>query len=137
MAGGRAIIPHAVAPHHDEAIVLFGTAIAAITAAESSDEEDGPPFKMQRLCWAREWLKRGHLGYYYSLIVELEQEDHSGFLSFLRVWPEVFRELCDILEERVEKIGCTFRKPLEVGLKVAITLRYLATGNLYNTLNLS
>ena len=114
----------------NDLVILGIGAAAAILAVqiESEDEDEEPPAKMPRLCWSREWLKRGHLSYYYALMMELEQEDHSGFMSFLRVLPEVFHEICNDLTPRLERYGCNFRKPHPVGLKVAITLRYLATG---------
>lgn len=80
--------------------------------------------------WTRLWLlRRPELGHYETLISELEDEDEAGFVGYLRVKPEIFYELVHVLSPRLTKIGCNWRKPLEVGLKLAVTLRFLATGD--------
>ncbi len=59
----------------------------------------------------------------------------AGFsTNFLRVEPELFLELLDRVAPRIEKQVTFMRKPLEPALRLAITLRYLATGNSYQTL---
>ena len=46
----------------------------------------------------------------------------------------MFREVLIRLSERIRKQTTSFREPLEPGLKLAITLLHLATGESYHSL---
>lgn len=74
------------------------------------------------------------MGQYTQLMRELEIEDEASFKNFLRVEPAMFHELVERLAPRIEKVVTRMRRPLEPGLKVALTLRYLASGNDYHSL---
>ncbi|XP_041367099.1 uncharacterized protein LOC121381808 [Gigantopelta aegis] len=65
---------------------------------------------------------------------ELAQEDHTGFQNFLRVDSALFQEILDRVGPKIERQATFMREPLEPALRLAITLRYLATGNSYKTL---
>ena len=66
--------------------------------------------------------------------MKLTSEDVSGYKNFLRMDPEMFQELLVRVGPKIEKKDSFCRKALEPGLKLAITLRYLATGNSYRSL---
>ena len=88
-----------------------------------------------RRWWVRPWVKRRvRLGQYRRLMVELEHEDTAAFRNFLRVEPAMYHELVQRLTPRIQKQTTRMRQPLEPGLKVAITLRYLASGSDYHSL---
>ncbi len=65
---------------------------------------------------------------------ELRDEDVPGFRNFVRVDPPMFREMLLRLGPRIEKQVTKMRRPLDLGLKLAIKLRYLATGDSYRSL---
>ena len=65
---------------------------------------------------------------------ELEAESPEDFISYMRMEPAMFREVLIRLSERIRKKTTRFRAPLEPGLKLAITLRHLATGESYHSL---
>ena len=67
-------------------------------------------------------------------MVELKEEDVSVYLNCVRVEPRMFKELLDRLGPRLEKKDTWCRKALVSGLKLTITLRYLATGDSYKSL---
>ena len=74
-------------------------------------------------------------GQYSTLMQELERESAGDFVGFMRMEPGMFQELLLRVAPRITKgrlRGC--RIPLEPGLKLAITLRYMATGNSYRSL---
>ena len=85
--------------------------------------------------WVRKWIqKRREFGIYDQLMEELRAEDPKSFTNFMRMAPEMFDELLDRLSPRITKKHTTFREPLSPGLKLALTLRHLASGNKYSSL---
>ena len=88
--------------------------------------------RARRTVWARNWLlRRDSLGYYSRLMRELEDEDPDEYRRFIRHDPPFFAELVQRLGPRIMRYDNNFRKPLSPGLMIAITLRYLASGNSY------
>jgi hypothetical protein len=71
-------------------------------------------------------------GQYEHLLSELNREDHTGYMNFLRVSPEPRIELVARVGPHLQKKDTFWRKTLEPGLRLAITLRYLVTGDSYN-----
>jgi hypothetical protein len=85
--------------------------------------------KRTRTIWQREWLsRRSELGAYETLLSELRVEDESSFLNFVRVSPNIFDDLLAKVQPIIERKTTNFRKPISAGMRLAITLRYLATG---------
>lgn len=80
----------------------------------------------------RPWIgRRRQFGMYDQLMVELRNEDHASFTNFLRMPPEMFDELLARVIPRITKQYTFYRDPLEPGMKLALTLRHLASGNKY------
>jgi hypothetical protein len=52
----------------------------------------------------------------------------------MRMQPQLFLEIVDRLTPRLTKATTNWRQPLEPGLKVAVTLRFMATGNSFHSL---
>ncbi|XP_068250352.1 putative nuclease HARBI1 [Palaemon carinicauda] len=75
--------------------------------------------------------RRRQFGIYDQLMVELRKEDHASFTNFLRMPPAMFDELLARVGPRIIKQHTFFRDPLEPGMKLALTLRHLASGNKY------
>lgn len=93
--------------------------------------------RKQRSVWVRPWLsadRRLHFGDWDQLMTELRLEDEQSFYNFVRLEPQMFDELLQRVGRRITKEHNNYRAPLEPGLKLAITLRYLATGDKYSTL---
>jgi hypothetical protein len=91
--------------------------------------------KKRRALWTRAWLvRRPDFGTYEHLMNELEREDSLGYKNYLRMSPEVFAEILERLTPRIQKKDTRLRKALSPGIRLAITLRYLATGNSYHSL---
>ena len=94
--------------------------------------------KQLRSIWVRRWLsaeRRLQYGQYDRLMAELRMEDVRSFLNLLRMQPEMFDELLNRVAQRIQKNDTLWRKSLELGLKLAITLRHLAAGDNYPTLH--
>ena len=78
--------------------------------------------------------RRLQLGQYSRLMEELRCEDANSFRNFVRVDPEMFVELVESATHRIWKEDTAYRKAIEPGMKVAITLRHFATGESYHSL---
>ena len=76
-------------------------------------------------------------GLYEKLMHELNAENQTSFKNFLRVDPDIFTELQRRVGPRIEKQDTYFRKAIPSELKLAVTLRYLATGDSYKSLSYS
>jgi hypothetical protein len=91
--------------------------------------------RRQRRMWVRPWIQRRQMfGHYTTLMAELERESRGDFIGFMRMEPAMFHELLMRLTPRLTKADTNWRKALEPGLKLAVTLRYFATGSSYREL---
>ncbi|XP_071497092.1 putative nuclease HARBI1 [Diadema antillarum] len=88
-----------------------------------------------RVVWVRGWIvRRMEFGLYGQLMVELRNEDPRVFHHFLRMPPAMFDELVERLRPRLTKPCTNFPPNLDPGLKVALTLRHLASGTTYRNM---
>lgn len=86
--------------------------------------------KKKRSLWAHNWLiRRDELGAYNTLMKELEEEDIPGYISFQRMHPDLFKELLEMVTPLIQKKDTRMRRSIQPGLRLALTLRYLATGS--------
>jgi hypothetical protein len=90
--------------------------------------------RRRRRFWVRPWIQRRMIfGNYDNLMVELAQEAEGDFANFMRMEPRMFRELLERVSPRLQQRETNIRHPLEPGLKLAITLQYIASGNSYHS----
>ncbi|XP_053372723.1 uncharacterized protein LOC123561515 [Mercenaria mercenaria] len=105
-------------------------AVAALVAEEEIEARQ----RRQRRWWVKPWIQRRPLyGQYETLMQELRLEHHGDFKAYLRMEPDMFQELCARVGPRIQ-MSQDGRPPLSSGIKLAITLRFLATGNSYRSL---
>ena len=110
--------------------------VLALEAAvqQRQDEEERRRRRLLRnpRLWVRDWIRRRpQQGYYHNLFRELEIEDPKAFKRMMRMEPAMFHELVERLTPRLQKCHTCRGAPLSVGIKVAITLKYLAHGERY------
>ena len=83
----------------------------------------------------RPWLsadRRHQLGHYSQLLNrELRCEDVSSYANYVRMPPDLFDEILERITPSIEKQITRLREPLSPGLRLALTLRHLATGDKY------
>ena len=87
--------------------------------------------------WVRPWLsarRRLELDHYHRLMRELRMEDTTSFFNYPRMQPALFDEILNRVGPRIQKKDTNLRKCLDPGLKLAITIRHLASGDKYPTL---
>lgn len=84
--------------------------------------------------WQRAWIgRRSSYGAYDTLMKELREEDQQSFINFLRLKPVMFDDLLQLVTPYIQRQDTQFRKAISPGMRLAVTLRFLATG-LYNKL---
>lgn len=109
--------------------------MAQMRLNERRERRQAKKNKTKRKIWVRKWIqRRPQLGQYAKLMQELRDEDVKAFRNFLRLTPKIFREVLQRIEGSITKQDNNYREPLSPGLKLAITLRYLATGDSYHSL---
>ena len=84
-----------------------------------------PPAPIQRPrrshnMWVRPWL---------------QQREERGAYHNMRMTPEFFEMIKTRLEPRLARQATNYRTPISVGEKLALTIRYLATGESYTSLS--
>ena len=120
---------------------------AYITAKEEEDEQQpdqlqGQPQRVRRTVLRPVWVrpgiteeKRHSLGQFSSLLdTHLRFEDPVTFQNYTRLPPHLFDEVLQRVTPAIERGITNYRQPLSPGLKLAVTLRHLATGDSYRSL---
>jgi hypothetical protein len=88
--------------------------------------------KKKRRFWVRPWItRRQQLGAYDNLMQELAAEDIPGYIAFQRVHPQVFEEILDSIRPLIQRQDTNMRRCIPPEVRLALTLRYLATGNYF------
>ncbi len=90
----------------------------------------------QRRWWTRAMYStpvRQLRGAFSMLMEELRVGDVPAFCNFLRMPPEMFDELLNRVAPRITK-SSRWRKPHSPGAKLACTLRYMASGDCYHSM---
>ena len=82
-------------------------------------------------------MMRMNHGHYTNLLQTLRLEDEEQFYNFTRMTPRLFDEVLHRVTPLIGKQDTTFRKALEPGLKLALTLRFMAAGDNYRSLSFS
>ena len=80
-------------------------------------------------------LDRPIHGQYEALLMsELYHNDEKAFKNFTRLPTEMYDEVLSRIETRLKKKDTRWRDSLPAGLKLAVVLRHIATGDSYKTL---
>ena len=87
-----------------------------------------PHQKNQKRCWVRGMFKnRECQGAFETLFHEM-RNGRELFSRYFRMSPERFDHLLTLVREQIEKKDTAFRKSFPAAGPLAITLRYLASG---------
>ncbi|KAG8176626.1 hypothetical protein JTE90_028608 [Oedothorax gibbosus] len=89
----------------------------------------------KRTVWTRNWLlRRKVFGCYENLMRELALEDSESYRRWLRMDVECFEYLLRKVQTLIEKKDTNMRRSISAGERLALTLRYLATGETQRSL---
>ena len=99
-----------------------------------------PPAKQRPRRRHNMWVRPGLLqreerGAYHNIMAELYATDIPGFTNYMRMTPEFFEMIKTRLEPCLARQATNYRAPISVGEKLALTIRYLATGESYTSLS--
>ena len=87
--------------------------------------------------WCRTWIARHDThGAFNNLQTELQTEDVDSFQNFLRIDTSSYQELLNKVKPLIERQDTNFRLCIKPGERLSITLRFLATGELFNVTGL-
>ena len=93
--------------------------------------------KKKKRCWARDIFKnRKRQGAFETLFHEMRNNGELIFRYF-RMSPERFDHLITLVSKQIEEKDTAFRKPFPAACGLAITLRYLASGEMQQSLSYS
>lgn len=91
----------------------------------------------QKRLWVKEWIRRREIeNSAQNLIRDLRNEGDNTFKQFFRISPEQFNLFLEMIRPIVSKRDTNMRKAISVETKLAITLRYLSSGDSYRSLAL-
>ena len=106
---------------------------AAIVLNELMDSDDEKPTRGKIRKWIR---RRKERGYFTNIIQELIVEDRHGFREMLRMdmgdFEFILNKISDLISPK-ERLGGT--RPIESDKRLALTLRYLVTGESFQSLS--
>jgi hypothetical protein len=85
--------------------------------------------------WERKWLaRRSTHGGSALLLEELYAEDPAEYRACMRMSPECFDTLYDLIDNAIQRSDTMIRDAVPSRIKLEITLSFLATGNSYRNL---
>lgn len=85
--------------------------------------------------WIRDWIRRrSTLGVSELLLKEISTEDPDSYRNFMRLSVEKFQELLNLVKPKLTKSETWMRSPISPQIKLEVTLRYLATGDSFASL---
>ncbi|KAL8620658.1 hypothetical protein ACOMHN_029846 [Nucella lapillus] len=90
--------------------------------------------------WVRPWrteAPRDSLGEFQQLLTSLELSDRAAFMNYTQMTPELFQEILQRIEPDITRQDTNYRRALQPCLKLAATLRHMATGASYINLSYS
>lgn len=91
--------------------------------------------RVKRSIWVRDWVKRRkQFGCYAQLLKELEDEVPYLYKNFLRMNIADFNNVLELVTPIIKKEDTRFRESISPGERLAVTLRFLATGDSFMSL---
>ena len=93
-----------------------------------------PNQKKKKHCWVRDIFKNRGLGAFKTLFHEM-RNDRELFFRYFAMSLERFDHLHTLVREQIEKKDTVFRKSFSAASRLAITIRYLTSGETQQSLS--
>lgn len=88
--------------------------------------------RRHRTVWVKPWIQRRDTqGVYHNLVRELQGEDSEMYRLYFRMQPTDFQNLLAKIAPLITKQDTKFRQAISPSERLAVTLRFLATGKNY------
>ena len=85
----------------------------------------------KRRKWVKGWIgERQELGVFNNLVQELASEGKEAYHQYFRLDEEKFNSILNYIKPAIKKQDTNMRKSIQPAERLAITLRFLATGKL-------
>ena len=92
--------------------------------------------RKRRACWVSYFIaKRPKFGAYNSTMTQLEVSKSNEWRNYMRMNKHLFTALLQSINEHISKQDTHLRLAIPPGERLALTLRYLATGESYKSLH--
>lgn len=91
----------------------------------------------KRRYWMKEWLKKRDVYSHVVLLSEISVSDPEDFLNYFRMNSETYNKLLNMVDPLIRRQDTHMRKCITVTERLAVTLRYLATGRSFEDLKFS
>jgi hypothetical protein len=90
-----------------------------------------------RRMWCKKWLTERESYSHVLLLKELEASAPDDFFNYLRMDVQTFYTLLDLIGPEIQKKNTVMREAVSAKERLAVTLRYMATGRNYADLKFS
>ena len=111
----------------EEVLVKVLTAAAACVVEEEKERK-------KREVWVKPWLLRRERSSFSTIFRELGCEDENLFRNYLRITPEIFSYLLQLVTPYIEKQNTFMRDCISAGERLQATLLFLANTTSYAAL---
>ena len=107
-------------------VLLLGAAAAICSLAVKARNR-----RRRRRIWTKKWiLLRQRHGAYNALLRELQDTDPASARNFLTMDAAAFADLLELVGPQIAKKDTVMRTAIPAGERLALTLRFLASGKL-------
>lgn len=96
---------------------------------------NNPP--KNRRCWVKEWFKKREQLSHVALLNEISLTDAEDFNNYFRMDEATYDSLLNMVTPFLKRQDTVMRKSISVNERLAVTLRYLATGRTFEDLKFS
>lgn len=115
-----------------EAVVRAGVVFVSILLRQELEKKKT---KKKNRIWIRDWIaRRDKYGASCTLINELKNEDPASYRNLLRIDVIQFDNLLQMVYSLIKKKDTQMRMAIPPRTKLEVTLRYLATGDSFKSL---
>lgn len=119
----------------EEFVVAGVVVLSSLIKSEFIRSEKEKTKRRRKSVWVKPWIgRRERYGASSTLIKEMKNEDTTAYRNMLRITVKQFDDLLGMVDGMLRKNDTVMRMAIPVTTKLEITLRYLATGDSFKSL---